>query len=376
MPDQPRLKSPTWFELARRHQAWQPRQLSWMIRDLAGMRQPEQDHRTHLRATLEWVCRAQDACRNKSGQGGVASGWAFGLGWLAANIDDTGWLIETCLPAADYLAWPALLDRAQAMLDALLAQPDGPSVGRIHGLIAGHTQMDHRECLAHAVQSGYALLDVTHTSVAQQAQHAHTLATLGALANDAVLISASRRHFDAVLAQQTPCGWFAGSSTPASTQNLASIIRCLIESAVQLDEDRALTAALRAAEALRKSLSRSGTLSDAFDDGWMPSGGPISVAALTQLAAAWLRLSQLDHITHKTHWQEAALWALAWTKRSQRTKGHSLGLRDALPSAVPIWRGAAAFRFETRSTKHFADALMMDMVGISIPPMTKMRLHP
>jgi hypothetical protein len=285
-------------------------------------------------------------------------------------------LIETCLPAADYLAWPALLDRAQAMLDALLAQPDGASVGRIHGLIAGHAQMNHRECLARAVQSGNALLDVAPTSVAQQAQHAHTLATLGVLANDAVLITAGRRHLDAVLARQTPCGWFAGSSAPASTQDLAGIIRCLVESAVQLQDERGLTAGLLAAEALRKSLSRSGMLPDAFDDGWMPSSSPINVAALTQLAAAWLRLSQLDHLTHKTHWQEAAWWALAWTKRCQHTKGHHLGLRDALPSAVPIWRGPSAFRFETRSTKHFADALMMDMVGITIPPMTKTRLHP
>ena len=376
MSEQTSLESPTWFELTLRHKAWRPRQLRWMMRDLAGMRQPEQDHRTHLRATLEWVCRAQDACGTAPGNGCVANGWAFELGWLPANIDDTGWLIETCLPAADYLAWPALLDRAQAMLDALLVQPDGPSVGRIHGLIAGHTQMDHRECLTRAVQSGYALLDVALTSVAQQAQHAHTLATLGVLANDAVLITAGRRHLDAVLAQQTPCGWFAGAFAPASTQNLAGIIRCLIESAVQLEDERALTSGLRAANALRKSLSCSGTLSDAFDDGWMPNGSPISVAALTPLAAVWLRLSQLDHLTHKTHWQDAAGWALAWTKRCQRTKGHSLELRDALPSAVPIWRGPSAFRFETRSTKHFADALMMDMVGISIPPMTKMRLHP
>ncbi len=340
------------------------------------MRQPEQDHRTHLRATLEWICRAQDACRTPPGNGCVASGWAFELGWLAADIDDTGWLIETCLPAANYLAWPALLERAQAMLDALLAQPDGPSVGRIHGLIAGHTQMDHRECLARAVQSGHALLDVGVTSVAQQAQYAHTLATLGVLANDAVLISAGRRHLDAVLAQQTPCGWFAGSSAPTSTQHLAGIIRCLIESGVQFEDERALTAGLHVAKALRKSLSRSGTLSDAFDDGWMPSGNPIGVAALTQLAAAWLRLSQLDHSTHKTRWQEAAGWALAVTKRSQRTKGHPLALRDALPSAMPIWRGPSAFRFETRSTKHFADALMMDMVGITIPPTTRTRLQP
>lgn len=369
------LKPPTWFELTRRHKAWRPRQLRWMIRDLAGMRQPEQDHRTHLRATLEWVCRAQDACRTTPDEGCVATGWAFELGWLPADLDDTGWLIETCLPAADYLGWPTLTDRAHAMLQALLARPDAPSIGRIHGLLAGHTQLNHPECLTHAVQSGHALLDAPTPCIAGHAQHAHTLAMLGALAQDAVLSAAAQRHLDAVLAQQTPCGWFAVASAPVPTHWLAGLIRCVIEAAMQLDDARALDAARRAAEALRHQLIRTGSLAAAYDDGWTPVGDSAGVAALTQLAAGWLRLAQLDHSAHKSLWQEAAWYALGWTKRCQRTTGRHLALRDALPSAVPIWRGPSAFRFDTRSAKYFADALMMDMVGITIPPMAKTSAH-
>lgn len=60
--------------------------------------------------------------------------------------------------------------------------------------------------------------------------------------------------------------------------------------------------------------------------------------------------------------------ALAWTKRSQRTAGNALALRDALPNAVPIETGPAAFNLEILAAKYFADTVMMDMVGMAIPP--------
>jgi hypothetical protein len=60
--------------------------------------------------------------------------------------------------------------------------------------------------------------------------------------------------------------------------------------------------------------------------------------------------------------------ALTWIKRNQRTVSGAPALREALPGAVPIWNGPAAFCFDTLSAKYFADTLMMDMVGIAIPP--------
>ena len=65
-------------------------------------------------------------------------------------------------------------------------------------------------------------------------------------------------------------------------------------------------------------------------------------------------------------WHDGAGRAPDWIKRNQR--GDDLALRAALPNVVPIWRGPAAFRFEALNTKYFSDALMMDMVGIAIPP--------
>jgi hypothetical protein len=358
------MKPAARFDLSLRHKPWRPRPMRWVMQDMAGVaRQLEQDHRTHLRATLEWLCRAQDACRMTPGS--VAAGWSFEAGWLPGSGEVTGWLIETCLPAADYLAWPELGNRARGMLDALLAQPDTASAGRIHGLIAGHMQLGHADSLARAMKSGHALHDAPLQSAAQHAQAAYALARLGNLAQDAALLDAAHRHLDATLALQTPCGWFPDKVASTSTFVLAGIIRSLTELSCLLDDDRALRAARRAAQALCDRLRGDGWLTGAYDDGWMPAATHVCVPGLAQLAGCWLRLAQLGQ---GAAWREAAWRALAWIKRSQRTVGDDLALRDALPSAVPIWSGPAAFSFDALSAKHFADALMMDMVGITIPP--------
>lgn len=363
------MKPSALFALPIRHTPWRPRHLRWVMQDMAGgARQPEQDHRTHLRATLEWLCRAQDASRDSAASGCVAAGFGFGPGWLPASADATGRLIETLLPAATYLAWPLLEDRARAMLDALLAQTDEASPGRIHGLIAGHVQLGHGESLARAVSSGHALAGTTMTTAAQHAQAAHALAAVGHLAGAPELLDAARHNLDSLLAWQTPCGWFSDSAVPVSTVTLAGILRSLIETARLLDDPRAWQAALRAVYGMRGQLREDGRLAGAFDDGWMPAVPHVCVGGLAQLAVCFLRLAQL---TQEAGWRDPAWRALAWIKRNQRTEGDDLALRDALPSAVPIWGGPTAFTFDTLSAKYFADALLMDMVGIAIPPVVK-----
>lgn len=361
------MKSTAWFDVLLPNKPWRPGQLRWMMQDLAGTaRQPEQDPRTHLRASLEWLCRAQDACPTAPGSGCVSAGWSFESGWLPGSIDTTGWLVETYLPAADYLVWPLLENRARAMLEVLLAQPDGTSLGRMHGLIAGHVQLGHADCLERAVCSGHALLEAPLVSVAHHAQAAHTLATLGVLAEDIVLRQAAQNHLDTVLSRQTPCGWFSDVSAPnpTSLKALTGTLRSLIELSVILDDQRGLQAAHRTAHALRDSLCDDGWLAGAYDDGWMPAASHVCMSGMAQLTTCWVRLSQVEP---GASWNDAVWRALAWIKRNQRTEGDDLATRDALPSTVPIWRGPGAFSFETMNAKYFADALMMDRVGITIP---------
>lgn len=366
-------KPARWFELTWRHKLWRLRQLGWIMHDAIGTaRQAEHDHRTHLRGTLEWLCRAQDASRDSTRPGCVAGGWAFELGWLPDSIEDTGWLIETFLPAAKYLDWPALNNRARVMLDALLDQPDSAFPGRIHGLMTGHLQMDDATSLQRAVQSAYALLEISASSTLQRAQFAQTLIRLGLLAHDQILVGAGRRHLEAALAAQTPCGWFADDAASISTLDLAGIVRCVLDAAELLSYSSGHEAARHAAWGLSRQLSDSGALAARFDDGWTPAGSQACPATMAQLALSWLRLASMES---EACWRESAWIALAWIKRNQRTTPHYLALRDALPGGVPIWQGENAFHFTAISAKYFADALMMDMVGACSPPEIEAR-HP
>lgn len=355
-----------WFDRSIRPKARRVRSMRWMMQDLAGVaRQPEQAHRLHLRATLEWLCRAQDAAAEP---GMVAGGWTFESGWQAPSVEVTGRLIETFLPAAEYLAWPELRNRARHMLDALLRAPHSASLGRLHGLIAGHVQLGHRDSLAHALHGAQGLCVVARGASAMHAASADVLARLAVLSGEKALRDAARAHLDAALRQQTPSGWFAERLAPTPTATLASALRGLVEASRALGDPTAHEAALRTARGLGGRLQADGWLCAAFDDGWTPGASHACIPGSAQAAAAWLRLAQLGE---GADWRDAAWRTLAWLKRNQRTEGGQLALRDALPSAVPIWRGPAAFSFDTLGAKYFADALMMDMVGIAIPPVVQ-----
>lgn len=349
-----------------RQKARRVRALRWVLQDLAGVaRQPEQAHRTHLQATLEWLCRAQDASATP---GLVAGGWTFEAGWQAPSVDATGRLIETFLPASEYLAWPELAERVRAMRDALLATPEVASLGRLHGLVAAHVQLGDTESLARAMHDAQGLDVDPGRSPAWHADAAHLLARLAVLADDDVLRDTASAHLRAACAAQTPSGWFADVSAPTPTATLARVLRSLAEAGRLLGDATGFEAALRAADPVGHALYADGSLCAAFDDGWTPGARHACVPGSAQLAAAWLRLAQMGE---GVAWRDAAWRLLAWVKRSQRTEGERLALHGALPNVAPIWRGPAAFGFDTLGAKYFADALMMDMVGIAIPPVVQ-----
>jgi hypothetical protein len=203
------------------------------------------------------------------------------------------------------------------------------------------------------------------TTALQHGQAAHSLARVGNSAEDLSLIDVARRHMEAVLAQRTPCGLFSDPVWPVSTSVLARITHSLMVSSRLLGDERPRLAPLRATQGIRGYLCSDGWLAGGFDDRWMPAGSHVCVTGLARLAGCWLHLAPMSQ---DDGWRGAAWCASAWITRDQRSVRSDLGLRDALPSAVPIWGGPAEFSFEALNAKHFSDALRMDIVGIKISP--------
>jgi hypothetical protein len=371
-----------------------------MMQDMAGAaRQPEQDNRTHLRGAIDWLCRAQDVRKNKQDAGGVAAGWSFEDGWLPSYPETTGYIIETFIAAANHLDRPELFGRAQKMIDweLSLQTAEGAFPGHfgepgshpvifnqgqiLHGLVAGYTSLNRQDCLEAGVRAG-------HWLVAQQDEdgcyrkfehngvpHVYNtraiwaLAAMGVVANEAGFLAATRRNLDWALSQQTPSGWFATNafvpSRPPFTHTIAYAIRGFIEVAVLLGEERYLRAAENAARGLMAKQHEDGWLAGTYDDGWTPTASYACVTGIAQMALCWLRLAQ---ISGDNDYRDAAWRAIAYVKRTQQLEENDPVVRGAIPGSAPIWGAYSRFEFPNWAVKFFADALIMDMANVVVPP--------
>src|SRR5688572_28984045 len=88
------------------------------LRDLAGVKTRRTERDEHLRATMQWLCRAQDA----AGGGGVARSYSLRWqrahgrrGWLAAYPETTGYIIPTFFDYAARSGDATYRDRALRM---------------------------------------------------------------------------------------------------------------------------------------------------------------------------------------------------------------------------------------------------------------------
>ena len=371
------------------------RSLRLILQDAIGLaRQPEHDHRTHLRAAIDWLCRAHDqqkmSTRDSNDTARFDDGDFFAL--------STPYVIETFIAAAQALVRPELLDRAHAMLDAHLdmqtadgsfpvlgGQANAQSIfnhGQIlHGLIAGYQSLGRQESLEAGLRTArwlvaqqdddgcFRTLEAHGVPHASNTRALWALAALGVMANEPSLAHAARRKLDWALSQQTPSGWFASNAfipgQHAALHSIAHAIRGFIEVAVLLDAPTYLAAGERAAHALMTHQRDNGGLPGIYDDGWTPTGRHICLPGLAHMTLCWLRLAQING---DQRYREAAWRAMAYLKCSQRIRDKDLAVRGALLGSTFSLDSYSCFAFPHWAAKFFADALMMDMTNVAIPP--------
>ena len=388
------------IELPLRYKPWRTRHLRLVLRDLGGpARQPEGEHRAHLQGAIDWLRYAQDVRDGRSDAGGVAAGWSFEDGWLPGYPETTGYIVETFLAAAPVLQRPELVDRARRMIDweLSLQSDDGAFPGHfgepgshpvifnqgqiMHGLVAGYTQLGRQDCLEAGLRAGRWLVAqqdsdgcyrrFEHNGVPHvyNTRAIWALAAIGVVAGEAEFIAAARRNLDWALAQQTASGWFATNAfvpgRPPFTHTIAYAIRGFIEVAVLLGEPRYLQAAESAARALLAVQREDGWLAGTYGDGWKSSDRYACVTGVAQMALCWLRLAQ---ITAEPSYRDAARRAIGYVKRTQRLGDEDPVVRGAIPGSAPIWGAYSRFEFPNWAAKFFADALLMDMNDVVVPP--------
>jgi len=388
-----------------RYKPWVPLHFRLILKDLAKQEKPSQlDHKTHLQAAIDWLCRAQDV----NDDGGVSAGWSFEDGWLPSYPETTGYIIETFLAAAKFLDNDSLVERASRMIDweLSLQMSDGAFPGHfgeegsqpvifntgqiMHGMIAGYVKLNRAECLESAVRAGYWLLkqqdgdgcwrkfehnDVPHV---YNTRATWALVSTALLADDENLKQASVKNLDWALNQQTSSGWYKTNGfTPDKdpfTHTIAYAIRGFLESGILLNEERYINSALRAARSMAEVLRHDGWLAGTYGDSWKPTANYCCLTGVAQMSLNWTRLAQncgADDL------KEPAQRAIGYLKMQQRLNDRESSVRGAIAGSAPIWGDYSRFEFPNWAAKFYADALMMDMSKEPIPPVvTRFNTNP
>jgi hypothetical protein len=386
-----------------RYQPWRPRHLRLIMADVSKpAAQEQQDHKTHLAAAIDWLCRAQDVRNGKSDAGGVAAGWSFEDGWLPSYPETTGYIIETFLVAAKILNRPELVDRAQRMInwELSLQAPDGAFPGHfgepgskpvifnqgqiMHGLVAGYTQLGRQDCLEAMIRAGHWLVkqqdadgcwrnfEHNNTPHVYNTRATWALLSAGMVTNETELVDAAKRNLDWALTQQTASGWYATNAfVPVRspfTHTIAYAIRGFLECGVQLQEARYIDSALKAGRGIAKMQRQDGWLAGTYRDNWVADANYACLTGIAQMSLNWTRLAQ---ITGEESFRTNARAGLAYLKSTQRLNDADPVVNGGIAGSSPIWGDYSRFEYPNWAAKFYADALMMDMANIAVPPVPK-----
>jgi hypothetical protein len=348
---------------------------------------------------VDWLCTAQDARDGKLDAGGVAAGWSFEDGWLPSYPETSGYIVETFLAASTILDRAELRTRAVRIIDWLLSiqHEDGAFPGHfgepgsrpvifnsgqiMHGMLAGFLQLGRTDCLDAAVRAGRWLVGqqdrdgcwrrFEHNAVPHTYNTRATWALLatGRVADDARLVDAASRNLEWALAQQTDTGWFENNAFTSGaapfTHTIAYAIRGFLECGVLLGEERYLQAAERAALTVARAQREDGWIAGTFGRDWQPTARYCCLTGVAQMALNWMRLGN-ERGAHQL--EEHARRGLAYLKREQTMDAADPVVRGAIAGSAPIWGAYSRFEFPNWAAKFFADALMMDMSEMTIPP--------
>jgi hypothetical protein len=387
------------IELPFRYKPWIPSHLAIIFDDITKLSgEPTRPDKVHLKATIDWLCRAQDQRIGKKDQGGISAGWSFEDGWLPSYPETSGYIIETLLAAEKILTIPTLRSRAEKIVDWELSiqNIDGSFPGHftektskpvifntgqiMHGLIAGYLTFKRNECLEAAVKAGKWMLlqqdsdgcwrrsvhnDTPHT---YNTRSAWALLRTGIIANEKDLVDAAKKNIYWGLSQQTSSGWFKTNGFKENglpfTHNIAYAIRGILESGLLLDNEKMINAAIKAATAQAKQQRNDGWLSGVYADNWIPQANYCCLTGLAQMSIIWQRLFHSQGINEL---KLPAEKGINFIKTNHRITGRKDPQDGAIAGSSPIWGRYSMFEYPNWAAKFFADALMMKMTNINIP---------
>ncbi|MEE9295129.1 MAG: hypothetical protein V3W34_09260, partial [Phycisphaerae bacterium] len=304
-----------------------------------------QNDELHIRAALDWLCRAHDVGTDD----GVSAMFSFAEGWLGSYPETTGYIIPTFYDlarrfdneeyaerAAEMARWlSSLQTRDGAFPGSFLGQLSSPRVFNtgqvIFGLVRAVAETGQDRFLEAAVRAGDWLISqqdadgAWRRSTFSEIVHAYNVRTAWAMAELAAISGEQRfreaavRNAQWVLDQQDHSGWFRNNTfnareQAASLHTIAYATRGLLEIGAAAGRQEFVDGADRAASALYRGWRLYDGIGGAYGRDWCVSAPWRCLPGEAQLAVVWMRLDQL---TKKDTYKDAAVTLLDRVKAAQ-----------------------------------------------------------
>jgi hypothetical protein len=380
-----------------------PHQLRLASRYVTGALFAEGTDDAHLRAAVEWLHRAQDAC----GGDGVSNVYFLTTGWGVAYPETSGYIIATLLAYAD-CANDRESERRAVRLGDWEIEIQAPNGGVFSSTALRQTRVFNTgqvvlgwcrlyeytqdgRYLEAAARAGEYLVKtqesdgtwVTDTFCGARTYHARVdwaLLRLAQLTSQRNFAVAAAKNLRWVLAQQQANGWLENcgfhDDSPI-THVIAYTFRGLLESSQMndsaIDGLDLLPAAIRGVDSLCRAIAAQpvanipGMVPASFDRNWKGDTRDSCLTGNAQIAGVLYRLA---HCTNDPSYPQIAAEILSATKRTQALRTSLPQIRGAIPGSYPISHGYVANGYPNWAAKFFADALLMKInfaAGLVIP---------
>lgn len=371
-----------------------PSHLRIISRDLFRLTGTILPARDHLRAVMEWLCRAQDA----TGCGGVSRGYHLDRGWGPPYPETTGYIVPTFLRYArwanddNYVAralrmgeWeiemqlpsggiregmgdsgePVVFDTGQAIFGwADLYQETGMKRFQAAAVRAADWLTENQD--NNGSWSRYAYMNIPHT---YHTRVAWSLLEVYRLTGDERYRAAAKKNIGWTLAQAEGNGWFRDMGFTRDeaplTHTIAYTLRGLLESSGYLEKDERSGIEALVRKPLENILlnyrstgNLSGLLPARLNRDWKSEDTYSCLVGDAQISILWLKLSRIDN---DLRFFEAGSQLIDRIKATQSLDSGNPGIRGGIAGSYPIWGKYIPFAYTNWSAKFFADALILQM---------------
>ncbi len=351
----------------------------------------------HLAAAMEWLCQAQDVCKD----GGVSSFYSFEKGWDLPYPETTGYIIGTFIAYFMLSGDKNYLERAIRMADweIFIQDPSGGVLSRLGkptlrifntgqvllGWCAIYEKTRESRFIDAAIRAGTYIIDKQEdngTWLKDSHSGAKTyysrvdwaLARLSQITGDMKYLNSALKHIEWVIRQQHYNGWFDncgfGSDLPI-THVIAYTIRGIMETSVLLSDLRPHSK-LDYFDEIKMAIDSicfiidkyrvrgiTGMLPCHLDERWESSDENSCLTGNAQLAGILQRFNQITGEKKYSEYSDSILSAL---KQTQVLNKKDNRISGALAGSYPIYVGYDAFIYPNWATKFFADLLIMKLM--------------